>query len=107
MANDINELHWWKGRLTAPRTNRGSVRPAGKPGTQGPVLRIGRRASGPRRARLLEDLGAVLNALGGVFSTPQWGGRAYKLPRRGGARERPRLVAFVGPSRDGRAVTVS
>lgn len=61
----------------------------------------------PVIARLLEDVGATLNALPGVFSTPQWGGRAYKLPGRGGRRDKPKLVAFVAPAEDGRAVTVS
>jgi hypothetical protein len=65
-------------------------------------------AARPLNGRLLEDLGTVLNAMPGVFSTPQWGGRAYKLPGSGGHRaKRPRLVAFVAPTGDGRAVTVS
>ncbi len=64
-------------------------------------------AARPKVATILEDLGSTLNALPGVFSTPQWGGRAYKLPGRGGRRDKPRLVAFVAPTGDGRAVTVS
>lgn len=50
---------------------------------------------------------SILNALGGVFSTPQWGGRAYKLPGPGGSRSKPRLLAHVTTSREGDAVTVS
>ncbi len=59
-----------------------------------------------RTADLLEHLGRALGALPGVFSTPQWGGRAWKLPGPGGNRRKPRLVAFVGCTREG-AVAVS
>jgi hypothetical protein len=64
------------------------------------------RKPGPRQA-VLEALAVSLNALDGVFSTPQWGGRAYKLPGSGGRRDKPKLVAFVCPSDDGTVVTVS
>ncbi len=49
---------------------------------------------------------SILNGLGGVFSTPQWGGRAYKLPGPGGSRSKPKLLAFVGTSPEGDAMTV-
>ncbi len=50
---------------------------------------------------------SILNGLGGVFSTPQWGGRAYKLPGPGGSRSKPKLLAHVTTSREGDAVTAS
>ncbi len=52
------------------------------------------------------SVSSILNELGGVFSTPQWGGRAYKLPGRGGSRTKPKLLAFVATSREADAVTV-
>ncbi len=55
---------------------------------------------------LLASVSSILNELGGVFSAPQWGGRAYKLPGRGGSRSKPKLLAFVGTSREADAVTV-
>ena len=48
---------------------------------------------------LLAEVAKVLNALPGVFSTPQWGGRAYKLPR-GGNSGKPKLLAHVTPVDD-------
>lgn len=60
-----------------------------------------------RVSRMLGEVNTILAALPGVFSTAQWGGRAYKLPGPNGSRSRPRLLAFVSPSRDGRAVGVS
>ena len=54
-----------------------------------------------------QDLMAALAALRGVFSTPQWGGRAWKLPGPGGNRKKPKLVAFVAPAGEGGAVAVS
>lgn len=44
---------------------------------------------------ILDELSGQLNALPGVFSTPQWGGRAYKVPGPTGNAKRPKLVAFV------------
>ncbi|MCL4211907.1 MAG: hypothetical protein HRU76_10390 [Phycisphaeraceae bacterium] len=44
---------------------------------------------------ILERLDAALSALPGVFSTAQWGGRAYKLPGPGGSLKKPKLLAFV------------
>ncbi len=62
----------------------------------------------PRRAAgILDELSSSLNALSGVFSTPQWGGRAYKLPGPGGSRNRPKLLAVVHPSKTAGAVEVS
>jgi hypothetical protein len=55
----------------------------------------------------MESLGTTLSALPGVFSTVQWGGRAYKLPGPGGNRKKPKLVAHVHPTRDGTGVSVS
>jgi hypothetical protein len=60
-----------------------------------------------RVSRLLGEVNTIAAALPGVFSTAQWGGRAYKLPGPGGDRRRPKLVAFVSPTKDGRAVGVS
>jgi predicted DNA-binding protein (MmcQ/YjbR family) len=54
---------------------------------------------------LLADLAAVLNGLPAVFSTPQWGGRAYKVRR--GASGKPKLLAFVAPDETADGVTVS
>ncbi len=44
---------------------------------------------------ILRDLSSRLNSLPGVFSTPQWGGRAYKVPGPNGNPKKPKLVAFV------------
>jgi hypothetical protein len=60
-----------------------------------------------RISRLLGEINTILASLPGVFSTAQWGGRAYKLPGPGGGRHRPRLLAFVNPVKDGLAVGVS
>ena len=60
-----------------------------------------------RVSRMLGEVNTILAALPGVFSSAQWGGRAYKLPGPNGSRSRPKLRAFVSPSRDGRAVGVS
>ncbi len=55
-----------------------------------------------RTANLLAELSACLNAMPGVFSTPQWGGRAYKVPRGRAAK----LLAFVSTEESG-AIHVS
>jgi len=50
-----------------------------------------------------KTLAAALNALPGVFSTVQWGGRAYKLPGPGSrGRKKPVLLTHVclAPERD-------
>ncbi len=52
---------------------------------------------------LLDDLAAVLNDLPSVFSTAQWGGRAYKV----GQPKKPKVLAHVCLSSSGDAVTVS
>jgi len=45
--------------------------------------------------------------LPGVFSTPQWGGRAYKLPGPGSrGMKRPLLLSHVCVTRDGHAVSI-
>lgn len=56
---------------------------------------------------ILERVDAVLSVLPGVFSTAQWGGRAYKLPGPGGSLKRPKLVAFVVVLKDNACVEVS
>jgi hypothetical protein len=56
--------------------------------------------------RLLEEIGKALGALPGVFSTVQWGGRAYKLPGPGGNRNKPKLLAHVWMTKAGDAVGV-
>ncbi len=55
----------------------------------------------------LELLGEALTQLPGVFSTPQWGGRAYKLPGPNGNTRKPKLLAFVDITKEGDAVHVS
>jgi hypothetical protein len=55
---------------------------------------------------LLGEVAAVLNALPGVFSTVQWGGRAYKVPGPGGG-SRARLLAFVSAAEPGSSLHVS
>lgn len=58
---------------------------------------------GKRTQALLETLGGFLSGLPAVFSTPQWGGRAYKVDRQG----KSKLLAFVALTDDRDAVTVS
>jgi len=53
-----------------------------------------------------EELAAILNTLAGVFSTPQWGGRAYKVPRPSAA-GKARMLAFMAITGDADAVQVS
>ena len=55
---------------------------------------------------LLGSIGKVLNGLPDVFSTAQWGGRAYKLPGANGSLKKPRLVAYVAVTKDESAVAV-
>ena len=54
-----------------------------------------------RISSLLGEIGAAL------FSTAQWGGRAYKLPGPGGNRGKPKLLAFLSVTNAGDAVSVS
>jgi predicted DNA-binding protein (MmcQ/YjbR family) len=58
-----------------------------------------------RATTLLAEVAKVLNGLPGVFSTPQWGGRAYKVPA--GSSGKPKLLAHVTPVEDEGGVTVS
>jgi hypothetical protein len=58
-------------------------------------------------AAIQELIAGALNALPGVFSTVQWGGRAYKLPGPNGNRKKPRLLAHVWLSDDGDHVGLS
>ncbi len=60
-----------------------------------------------RISHILEEISRGVSRLDGVFSTPQWGGRAYKLPGRGGNRKKPKLVAFVSVNDNDDAITVS
>jgi hypothetical protein len=66
-----------------------------------------------RPDQILDTLAAFLNGLDGVFSTPQWGGRAYKVAkpgaagRRGGSEPKGKIVAFLALDGDGKAVQVS
>lgn len=59
-----------------------------------------------RLARLMGEISSLLNDLPDVFSTPQWGGRAYKLPGPNGSLKKPKLLAFVVMTRDQDAVSV-
>lgn len=60
-----------------------------------------------RIGAILEQLNDDLASLPGVFSTPQWGGRAYKLPDANGKRSKPKLVAHVSINKAGDAIGVS
>ncbi|MEE8460127.1 MAG: hypothetical protein V3S08_09635 [Phycisphaerales bacterium] len=66
-----------------------------------------------RPDQILDTLAAVLNGMDGVFSTPQWGGRAYKVARPGAARTqgksepKGKIVAFMALDGSGKAVQVS
>lgn len=55
---------------------------------------------------ILRDLSRQLNSLPGVFSTPQWGGRAYKVPGPNGNPDKPKLVAFVAMNKARDAIGV-
>lgn len=55
---------------------------------------------------LLGDIASILNGLPEVFSTPQWGGRAYKLPGPDGSLRKPKLLAFVSLTKEKDAVSV-
>ncbi|MCI0674523.1 MAG: DUF5519 family protein [Phycisphaerales bacterium] len=57
-------------------------------------------------AEIQEAISAALNGLDGVFSSVQWGGRAYKLPGPNGNRKRPKLLAHVCLSEAGDSVSV-
>jgi len=55
-----------------------------------------------------ESLARALNALPGVFSSVQWGGRAYKLPGPGSrGLKRPVLLAHVWIEKGGESVGVA
>ena len=59
-----------------------------------------------RIAEIQQSIANALNALPGVFSTVQWGGRAYKLPGPNGNRKKPRLLAHVCLNKPGDAICV-
>jgi hypothetical protein len=63
-------------------------------------------ATASRIADRLGEITARLNALDGVFSTAQWGGRAFKVPRTAGDRRNARLLAFVKADHDAGTVGV-
>ena len=56
-----------------------------------------------RSTGLLKDLAAIFDDLPAVFSTPQWGGRAYKVGRVG----KSKVLAHVCLTKAADAVTVS
>ena len=64
-----------------------------------------------RPDQILDALAAVLNGMDGVFSTPQWGGRAYKVASRTGPSGKPqakgKIVAFMALDGAGKAVQIS
>lgn len=57
-------------------------------------------------SELLGEIASILNGLPDVFSTAQWGGRAYKLPGPNGSRKKPKLLAFVSVTKGDEAVDV-
>jgi hypothetical protein len=57
-------------------------------------------------AALLEKIAGELSGLPDVFSTVQWGGRAYKLPGVSGSTKKPKLLAHVCLDKSGEAVWV-
>ncbi len=59
-----------------------------------------------RIPELMGEVGTILNAFPGVFSTVQWGGRAYKLPGVNGSLKKPKLLTFVSLTKDEKAVSV-
>jgi hypothetical protein len=56
----------------------------------------------PPPTEFLDRIATTLGGLPGVFSTPQWGGRAYKVA----IGSKPKLLAHVMPAKDGAGVTV-
>ncbi|MCZ6834394.1 MAG: hypothetical protein O7G85_01340 [Planctomycetota bacterium] len=60
----------------------------------------------PRINDLMGDIALILNGLPDVFSTPQWGGRAYKLPGANGSLKKPKLLAFVSLTKTRDAINV-
>lgn len=60
-----------------------------------------------RIGAILEDLAVTLSGLSGVFSTPQWGGRAYKLPGPNGNLKKPKLLAHVVLSKDQASISIA
>ena len=60
----------------------------------------------PRINDLMGEIASILNALPEVFSTPQWGGRAYKLPGANGSLKKPKLLAFVSLTKEQDAINV-
>lgn len=60
-----------------------------------------------RIGAILGDLAVTLSGLSGVFSTPQWGGRAYKLPGPNGNLKKPKLLAHVGITKDQSSIYVA
>ena len=60
-----------------------------------------------RIGAILEDLAVTLSGLNGVFSTPQWGGRAYKLPGPNSNLKKPKLLAFVVLSKNQDSINVA
>jgi hypothetical protein len=63
--------------------------------------------SGTKKLAALQDsVAKSLNSMPGVFSTVQWGGRAYKMPRPGGSKRKPKLLTHVCITRAGDALSV-
>lgn len=60
-----------------------------------------------RIGAILEDLAVTLNGLNGVFSTSQWGGRAYKMPGPNGNMDKPKLLAFLLVNKDQASINVA
>ena len=62
-----------------------------------------------RPDQILDTLADVLNGMDCVFSTPQWGGRAYKVPKPDGTqgKSKGKIVAFVALDEAGKTVHIS
>lgn len=60
----------------------------------------------PRAATILESIAEIFAEIPDVFSTPQWGGRVYKIPGPNGNRKKPKMIAHVVLTKDKDAVEV-
>jgi len=59
-----------------------------------------------RLSVIQDSIASALNAMPGVFSSVQWGGRAYKLPGPNGSTRKPKLLAHICLTKTGDALSV-